>query len=139
MVCSLGLGNKTLVALNEGILWILDLPLADVAEGLTANRSLLGGFRGRPALGPVLGELLEERSLDRRGLQSIVSSVCAGNYVSEFATCLEHGLGGVLGVGRAGGGDDEESGKRYASHCVRRTVTGVENRMKARERMDVVE
>lgn len=42
VVRSLGLGNKTLVALDEDILCILDLPLADVAEGLAADWGLLG-------------------------------------------------------------------------------------------------
>ena len=41
------------------------------------------------------------------------------------ATDLEGRLWGVLG-GRAGGSSDEKSRKRYASHCVRRTVTGRE-------------
>ena len=44
VVSSLVLGNEALVALNERGLGILDLPLADVAEGLAANGGLLGGL-----------------------------------------------------------------------------------------------
>lgn len=69
VVCSLALCNKTLVTLNDGDQRVLDFPLADVAEGLTTNGSLLGCFRGHPTFCPVIGELLNERSLDSRGLR----------------------------------------------------------------------
>jgi hypothetical protein len=60
----LGLGNKTLIALNNSRVGILDRPLADVREGLATDRSLLGGLRDRPAPLPVVSELLEEGSFD---------------------------------------------------------------------------
>ena len=41
VVGSLGLCDKTLVTLEDRYLRFLDLPLADVAEGLTANGRLL--------------------------------------------------------------------------------------------------
>lgn len=81
VVGSLGLGNQALVTLNQRLEGILDLPLTDIAEGLAADRSLLCGFGGCPPLGPVLGELLEERSLDGGGLQWLLG-LCACNYVS---------------------------------------------------------
>ena len=68
MVGGLGLGNEALVVLEERLDGVLDLPLADIAESLAADRSLLGGLGGRPPLGPALGELLEEGSLDGCGL-----------------------------------------------------------------------
>ena len=68
MVCSSSLCHETLVAFNENVEGILDLPFSDVAEGLTANRSLLGSLGGRPPLGPLLSELFEEGGLDRRRL-----------------------------------------------------------------------
>lgn len=64
MMRSFGLCHQTLVALNEGFKRFLDFPFADVAEGFSANRSLLGRLGGRPPFRPVLGELLEERCLD---------------------------------------------------------------------------
>lgn len=70
MVGSLGLGDEALVALDEDFFWVLYLPLADVAEGLAADGGLLGRLGRCPAFGPVVGELLKERRLDARGLQT---------------------------------------------------------------------
>ena len=70
MVSGLGLGDKTLVILYEMCLGFLDFPLADVAERLATDRSLLGGLRRRPSFGPVVGELFEERCLDRGSLSA---------------------------------------------------------------------
>ena len=69
MVCRLGFRNEALVAVDEDWLRVFNRPLADVAERLAANRGLLGGLRRRPARGPVVSELLEERRLDLGGLQ----------------------------------------------------------------------
>ena len=63
MVGSLALSNKALIALQDRNQRVFDLPLADVAEGLTANGSLLGSFRRCPTLCPVFCELLNKRSL----------------------------------------------------------------------------
>ena len=68
MVRGLGLGDEALVALDEGLLGLFDGPLADVAEGLTADGGLLGRLGWRPAFRPVVGELLKEWSLDLCGL-----------------------------------------------------------------------
>lgn len=68
VVGSLVLCDETLVALEEDFLGVFDLPLSDVAERLTTNRSLHGGFGGRPSLRPVVSELFKERSLDLSGL-----------------------------------------------------------------------
>ena len=68
VVRGLGLGDEALVALDEGRLGLLDLPLADVAEGLAADGGLLGRLRGSPARRPLVGELLDEGGLDLRGL-----------------------------------------------------------------------
>ena len=55
-------------------------------------------------------------------------SIAGGGDTCQLrATNRESRLGGVLG-GRAGGGCDEESRERYASHCVRRTETGTGTR-----------
>lgn len=64
----LALGYETLVALNEGAGRVLDRPFADIAERLAAYGGLLRCLRRRPSARPVVGELLEERSLDRGGL-----------------------------------------------------------------------
>ena len=64
VVGSLGLGDKTLVAQDGRLGGFLDLPLANIAERLGTDRSLLGGLRGCPPLGPVVSELFEEGSLD---------------------------------------------------------------------------
>ena len=50
MVGSLGLGDETLVALNEDLLRVLNLPLADIAEGLTADWGLLGRLGRSPSV-----------------------------------------------------------------------------------------
>jgi hypothetical protein len=65
MVSSLALSNKTKVVLNDGDKGFLNLPFADVAEGFTTDRSLLGGLRGCPTICPVVSELLDERGLNR--------------------------------------------------------------------------
>ena len=44
VVGRLGLGDESLVALDENGLRVLYLPLADIAEGLATDRGLLGGF-----------------------------------------------------------------------------------------------
>ena len=69
VVGSGGLCHEALVAFNDDLGRVLDLPFADVAEGFAANRSLLCGLGGRPPLGPLLGELLEEGGLDRSRLE----------------------------------------------------------------------
>lgn len=68
VVGSFGLGHETFVVLDDGVLRVLDLPLADVAEGFTANGGLLGGLGRSPPVSPVVCELFEERSLDSSGL-----------------------------------------------------------------------
>ena len=75
MVGSLGLGYEALVALNEGLEGVLYFPLADIAERLATDRSLLCCLGGSPPFGPALGELLEERCLDLGRLQSSVNLV----------------------------------------------------------------
>ena len=70
VVGSLALGDEALGTLNGGLNGVLDLPLADVAEGLGADGSLLGRLGGRPTLGPVVSELLEEGGLDRSSLHA---------------------------------------------------------------------
>ena len=79
VVCGLGLCDEALVALDEDFRGILDRPLADIAEGLTADWGLLGRLGGRPAVRPVIGELLEEWRLDLSGLEGrgSVVSVCS--------------------------------------------------------------
>ena len=69
MVGSLVLGDESLVTLDRGLEGILYLPLANIAEGLCADWSLLGRFRHSPSFTPVVGELFEEGSLDGRGLE----------------------------------------------------------------------
>jgi hypothetical protein len=69
VVSGLGLGNKALVALNEGRLGFLNLPFADVGEYLTADWCLLGCLRRCPAFRIVVSELLNERSLNLCCLQ----------------------------------------------------------------------
>ena len=64
MVSSLALCDETLVSLNERLGGFLDFPLADVAERLTADGSLLGSLRRGPSARPVVSELLKEWSLD---------------------------------------------------------------------------
>lgn len=44
VVSSFVLSHETLVTLDDSSGWVLDLPFTDIAEGLAANRSLLGGF-----------------------------------------------------------------------------------------------
>ncbi len=68
VVGSLGLGYETLVALNGGLDGVFDLPLANIAECLTADGGLLGGLGRRPPLGPIVRELFEEGGLDRSRL-----------------------------------------------------------------------
>ncbi len=60
----LALGDEALVAGNEGFEGFLYLPLADIAPSLATNGGLLGSLRGRPSLGPVISELLEEGGFD---------------------------------------------------------------------------
>lgn len=76
VVSSLRLGHETLVAVDDRLRGLLDLPLSDVAESLSADGSLLCRLGDRPPLGPVVRELLEERSLDCCGL-SCTASACA--------------------------------------------------------------
>ena len=64
MVGRLGLGDETLIALDERWVSIFDLPLADVAECLATDGGLLGGFGRCPPFGPIVGELFKERCLD---------------------------------------------------------------------------
>ena len=68
VVGGLGLGDEALIVLEERLDGVLDLPLADIAEGLAADGSLLGRLGGRPPRVPVLRELFQERRLDFRGL-----------------------------------------------------------------------
>lgn len=65
---SLSLSYETLVTFDDDSGRLLNLPFADVAEGFTANWSLLSGLRRSPPLRPVIRELLKERSLDLSGL-----------------------------------------------------------------------
>jgi hypothetical protein len=68
VVGGLALGDQTLVTLSDGDQGVLNLPLADVAEGLTTDGSLLGSFRGCPPFRPVLCELFNEWRFDRTRL-----------------------------------------------------------------------
>jgi hypothetical protein len=68
VVGRLGLGNETLLALDDGVNGLLNGPLAYVAEGLTTNGRLLRRLRWCPSLCPVGCELFEEVGLDGRGL-----------------------------------------------------------------------
>lgn len=68
VVSGLGLCYKTLVAFNDDSGRFFNLPLANIAEGFTANWSLLCGFRGCPPVCPILSELFKERCLDGSGL-----------------------------------------------------------------------
>lgn len=68
MVGSLGLCYKTFVTLDDDSGRLLDFPLADVAEGFTADWSFFSGFRRSPPLTPIICELFKERSLDFSGL-----------------------------------------------------------------------
>jgi hypothetical protein len=76
MVSCFTLSHKTSVAFNDGDGRILDLPLANVAEGLTADGSLLGCFRGCPAFSPVVRELLDEVGLESSGLYEEKMRTC---------------------------------------------------------------
>ena len=71
VVGSLGLCDETLIANDERCLRVLDLPLADVGEGLAADGGLFGGLGGRPAFSPVLGELFDEWGSDFRRLKEV--------------------------------------------------------------------
>lgn len=83
MMGRLGLGNETEVALDGRVdRRLLDGPLADVGPGLAAGRSLLGRLRRRPTGGPVVGELLEERRLDRGRLWSSSGATVSGHVSS---------------------------------------------------------
>lgn len=62
------LGNKAQVTLDGTDEGLLDLPFADIAEGLATNGTLLGRLRGCPAFTPVLSELFDEGCLDLGGL-----------------------------------------------------------------------
>ena len=60
--------DETMIALNDRGGSFLDRPLANVGESFTANGSLLSGFRGSPPVFPTVGELLNKRCIDFRGL-----------------------------------------------------------------------
>ena len=64
VVRSLGLGDEALIASNERRFRVLDLPLADVGEGLAADGGLFGGLGRRPAFRPVVSKLFDEWSID---------------------------------------------------------------------------
>ena len=68
-VSSLGLGDEALVTRDDGSEGFLVLPLANVAERLGADGSLLGRLGGRPTVYPVVRELLNEGGFDRGGLK----------------------------------------------------------------------
>lgn len=88
VVSSLALRHETLVALDDRDRGVLNFPFADVAEGLAADGSLLGGLRGSPPFCPVVCELLNEGSLDLSGLhRGLVSH--ATRRKSEYDTYCE--------------------------------------------------
>jgi hypothetical protein len=70
VVRSLGLCDETFFADDERCLRVLDLPLANVRERLAADGGLFGGFRRRPAFGPVVSELFDEWGGDFRRLSA---------------------------------------------------------------------